>query len=152
MSIAGIVKIVCLTLSCHRILALAVPSAWIWALSLSSSSSFHTSILSGKIIRTTPPKLQVSLLCQAHKSLYSFCGTYHFLSHHIMFLFYVYCLFPPLEYKLHACICAWSLQSCPTLCNSMDCNPLGSSVPGILQARILEWVAISSSKGSSMTQ
>ena len=35
------------------------------------------------------------------------------------------------------------LQSCPTLCDPMDCNPLGFSVPGILQARTLEWVAIS---------
>ena len=33
-------------------------------------------------------------------------------------------------------------QSCPTLCNPMDCSPPGSSVHGILQARILEWVAI----------
>ena len=41
---------------------------------------------------------------------------------------------------------AKSLQSCPTLCNPIDCSPLGSSVPGILQARILEWVAISFSK------
>ena len=31
------------------------------------------------------------------------------------------------------------LQSCPTLCNPMDCSPLGSSVHGILRARILEW-------------
>ena len=35
------------------------------------------------------------------------------------------------------------LQSCPTLCDPIDSSPLGSSVPGILQARILEWVAIS---------
>ena len=35
-------------------------------------------------------------------------------------------------------------QSCPTLCNPMDCSPPGSSVYGILQARILEWVAIPS--------
>ena len=34
-------------------------------------------------------------------------------------------------------------QSCPTLCNPLDCSPPGSSVHGILQARILEWVAIS---------
>ena len=34
------------------------------------------------------------------------------------------------------------LQLCPTLCDPIDGNPLGSSVPGILQARILEWVAI----------
>ena len=41
------------------------------------------------------------------------------------------------------------LQSCPTLWDPMDCSPPGSSVHGILQARILEWVAISSSRGSS---
>ena len=35
------------------------------------------------------------------------------------------------------------LQSCPTLCNPVDGSPPGSSVPGILQARTLEWVAIS---------
>ena len=38
---------------------------------------------------------------------------------------------------------AKSLQSCPTLCDPVDGSPLGSSVPGILQARTLEWVAIS---------
>ena len=40
-------------------------------------------------------------------------------------------------------------QSCPTLCDPMDCSPPGSSIHGILQARILEWVAISFSRGSS---
>ena len=40
-------------------------------------------------------------------------------------------------------------QSCPTLCNPMDCSPRGSSVHGIFQARMLEWVAISFSRGSS---
>ena len=39
-----------------------------------------------------------------------------------------------------------SLQSCPTLCDPRDSNPPGSPVPGILQARTLEWVAISFSK------
>ena len=38
---------------------------------------------------------------------------------------------------------AKSLQSCPTLCDPIDGSPLGSSVPEILQAKILEWVAIS---------
>ena len=45
--------------------------------------------------------------------------------------------------------CAKSLKSCPTLCNPMDCSPPGSSVHGIFQARILERVAMLSSKGSS---
>ena len=40
-------------------------------------------------------------------------------------------------------------KSCPTLCNSMNCSPPGSSVHEILQARILEWVAIPFSRGSS---
>ena len=43
-------------------------------------------------------------------------------------------------------------QSCPTLCDPVDCNPSDSSVYGILQARILEWVAISYSKGSSQAR
>ena len=45
----------------------------------------------------------------------------------------------------------WSevTQSCPNLCDHMDCSPPGSSVHGILQARMLEWVAISVSRGSS---
>ena len=38
---------------------------------------------------------------------------------------------------------AKSLQSCPTLCDPIGGSPLGSSVPGILQARILKWVAVS---------
>ena len=51
------------------------------------------------------------------------------------------------------CVCAAaaakSLQSCLTLCDPMDCSPRGSSVHGILQARILEWVTMPSSRGSS---
>jgi len=42
-----------------------------------------------------------------------------------------------------AAAAAKSLQSCPTLCNPIDDSPPGSPVPGILQARTLEWVAIS---------
>ena len=45
-----------------------------------------------------------------------------------------------------------SLQSCLTLCNFMDCSPPGSSVRGIVQARILEWVAISFSRRSPLSQ
>ena len=45
--------------------------------------------------------------------------------------------------------CHSQAQSCPTLCNSMDCSPPGFPVHGILQARILEWIAMPSSRGSS---
>ena len=53
----------------------------------------------------------------------------------------------------HSVLCsAQSLQSRPTLCNRMDQSPPGSSVHGILQARILEWVAMLSSRGSSQSR
>ena len=44
------------------------------------------------------------------------------------------------------------LQLCLTLCNPMDCSPPGFSVPGSLPARILEWVAMLSSRGIFLTQ
>jgi len=49
----------------------------------------------------------------------------------------------------HACVRAKSLQSCLTLCNTMDCSLPGSSVHGTLQARIMEWVAVPFSRGPS---
>ena len=68
----------------------------------------------------------------------------------------------------HSCVLIWKLvqliftattgssvaavlvsQSCPTLCDPMNCSPPGSSIHGILQARILEWIAIPFSRGSS---
>ena len=54
------------------------------------------------------------------------------------------CLSPPP--KQSACVSAKSIQWCPTLCNRMDCSPPGSSVHEILQARLLEWVAMPSSR------
>jgi len=46
-------------------------------------------------------------------------------------------------------MCVLVAQSCRTVCGPMNCSPPGSSVHGILQARILEWVAVSFSRGSS---
>ena len=52
---------------------------------------------------------------------------------------------------LYMCVyvCAPVAQLCPTLCDPMDCSPPGSSVLGISQARIPEWAAMPSSRGSS---
>ena len=47
---------------------------------------------------------------------------------------------------MFAAAAAKSLQSCPTVCDPIDGSPPGSPVPGILQAKTLEWVAISFSK------
>ena len=63
------------------------------------------------------------------------------------FLHYVICDSGRVEDCL--CVCVWVAQSCLILCHPMDYSPPGSSVHGILQARILEWVAIYFSRGSS---
>ena len=52
-------------------------------------------------------------------------------------------VFPVVMYGCAAAAAAKSLQSCLTLCDPIDGSPPGSSIPGILQARTLEWVAIS---------
>ena len=51
--------------------------------------------------------------------------------------------------ELSGCMHAKLILSCPTLCDPMGYSPPGSSVPGLLQARVLEWVAMPSSRGSS---
>ena len=51
-------------------------------------------------------------------------------------------------YSAFVCVCVLVAQLCLILCNPMDCSPPGSSVHGILQARILEWVAMPSTRGS----
>ena len=57
---------------------------------------------------------------------------------------FMYLLHPSTLPFIHAMLCyAKSLQSCPTLCDPIDGSPPGSPVPGILQARTLEWAAIS---------
>ena len=58
----------------------------------------------------------------------------------------VYCHPSYLTYRVQFSSVA---QSCPTLCDTMDCSLSGSSVHGIFQARVLEWVAISFSRGYS---
>ena len=56
-----------------------------------------------------------------------------------------------ITYNKTCCVCmhAKSFQACLILCNPMDCSPPGSSVHGIFQSRILGWVAMPSSRGSS---
>ena len=52
------------------------------------------------------------------------------------------------EHLRKRCVKVKVTQSCPTLCHTMDCSLPGSTVHGILQARILEWVAVPFSRGS----
>ena len=57
-----------------------------------------------------------------------------------------------LPFPLDGAVTVMSLQSCPTLCDPIDGSPQGSPVPGILQARTLEWVAISFSNAGSESE
>ena len=70
---------------------------------------------------------------------------------HIYFFFFGFS-FICNGYLFTMCYVYLVTQSCPTLCNPLDCSPPGSSVHGILQERILEWIAISSSRGILPTQ
>ena len=78
------------------------------------------------------------------KSLYSLLFLFDLLLLDVseIFVFVLYQL-------MRVCVCVKSLQLCLTLCDPMDCSLPGSSVHGILQARILEGVAICFSWGSS---
>ena len=65
-------------------------------------------------------------------------------------IYFVHWYIPSLQNKAYHMMCVCEVaQSCLTLCAPMDCSPPGSSVHGILQARILEYAAISFSRGSS---
>ena len=71
------------------------------------------------------------------------------LMHRFWSMVNVYCFKSPCCMMVCVFVCMLSLQLCSTLCDPVDCSPLGSSVHGISQARILEWVAMPSSRGSS---
>ena len=72
--------------------------------------------------------------------------TKFYLSGFNFYNFWIFFIIVILYYNMSLCV---HPQSCLGLCDPMDCSLPGSSVHGIFQARILEWVAISSSKGSS---
>ena len=73
----------------------------------------------------------------AWKSCGNYQGTYSYIQHLIL-----------LSYTYQVCVWVLVAQSCPTLCDPMDCSPPSSFVHGILQARMLQWAAISFSRGS----
>ena len=88
--------------------------------------------------------LEFSRRRKGQMSFFFFFFTFHSLSHIKCFFFKPWTDdYSPVHFSSVA-------QLCPTLCNPMDFNSLGSSVHGVLQARILEWVAISYSRGSSL--
>ena len=80
----------------------------------------------------------LGILFNVYTCIYYICTYMYFIHIYIFMHIYTY-----LYTYMYAAAAAKSLQSCLILCDPMDCTPPGSSVHGILQARILEWVAIS---------
>ena len=80
------------------------------------------------------------LSCKPESFLLSLLLVVEPLVYHQFWIFFLHCTF-----CMHACLVT---ESCPTLCNPMDCSPPDSSLHGILQARVLEWAAIPFSRGS----
>ena len=72
---------------------------------------------------------------------------------HLWMQIYIHmCICIYIHIYIYVYTCAKSLQSCSILCNPMDCSPPDSSVHGVLQARVLECVAMLSSRGIASTQ
>ena len=86
----------------------------------------------------------MNCLCILEINLLSIASPANIFSQSIGYLFLFMVSFAVQKLlSLVAAAAAKSLQSCPTLCDPIDGSPSGSPVPGILQARTLEWVAIS---------
>ena len=137
------------------------PFSWAWTtiLDLSTISLFSTSCQNLQLVlcfHDEFPRLLLSL--PTSTSLMRHFSVQALLQSFLLFLpwagFQVYlCAWIFLKYHCHSaipllCGCV-SSQSCPTLCDPKDCNPPGSYVCGILQVRILEWVALLLSRESS---
>ena len=121
---------------------------WICELSLIGRvlPKFYTGKQWNNSIMHDNKKSQNLLFSHSHLWIFTTSQTAHLdlgrLSSYCVFVCVCVCVCA----RAHALVCA---QSCTALCNPTDCSPLSSSVHGILQAKILEWVAISSSRRSS---
>ena len=112
---------------------------------LSQNSTLFTYLLSQLVFKEEHPRIQT---CMGSRSCLSACGALHRLgggAHGVNEATRKYS--KQLQMLISAAAAAAkSLQSCPTLCDPIDGSPPDFPAPGILQARTLEWVAISFSK------
>ena len=102
-------------------------------------------------INTHTQNMHINTQTHTHMCIYTDTETHTYANTHIHICIYTdtHTNTYTHTYICTCVLCAKSLQSCPTLFDPMDCSPPGSSVHGILQARIVERVAIASSRGSS---
>ena len=110
-------------------------SMWSFSLMINHTGDFYILLICLK-----------NYLCPYWFPLLIFHSTFYI---YLLFFFFLLLLRDSFCFSAELCMHAKSLPSCTTLCIYMDCSLPGSSVHGILQARILEWVAISFSRGSS---
>ena len=133
----------------------AMQEMWVrslgWKDPLEKETAVHSNTLAWKIPWTEEPGRLQTMGLQSRTQLSDFTFTLKVCSEHLIpFKIFPLSFWPGFSFlSWHGCLAAAaaaaakSLQSCPTLCDPIDGSPLGSSVPGILQARVLEWVAIS---------
>ena len=119
---------------------------------LPSSGSGHTALmlcsrLCWTLQRVSSPCVKQSLRCWAQRQQNSYYKFFH--SHSLGNLVQSQRLKNYYSHYGEQYVPAKWLRLCPTLCDLMDYSPPGSSVHGILQARVLQWVAMPSSRGSS---
>ena len=104
-------------------------------------------------LKTVCGRIFLSGLAFWHIKHYKWPRLFHFCVRSVLLIkFWIFLKYETKSISCHfstVCVHAKSLQSCPTLWAPIDCSPPDSSVLGILQARILEWVAFSSSEGFS---
>ena len=112
-----------------------------------TTSSYKTTSVSGRSIDFW---LFCGLAFNSHVKALSF-STPQFVIYEVDYSHDLTLLKSSLHLRVHACLRAQSL-SCVSLCDPMDCTPPDSSVPGVSHARIVEWVAISYSRGSSQAR
>ena len=112
--------------------------------------TIHSSILAWKIPWTAHRVEKESDTTYSHTHTHTHTHT-HFFHSSLTGCWHVLWICQINIYKVDHIDMHVHAQSCPTLCNPMDCTSPGSSVYGIFQARIVEWVVISSSRGSSNT-
>ena len=98
---------------------------------------------------------RINFATETSKNYFFLHQCYYHIHNHIVYNYHLQVVltrtFIQLSLMYCAVLCLFA-QSCLTLCDPMDCSPPGSSVHGIPQARILEWVAMPSSRGIFPTQ
>ena len=110
----------------------------------------HVSVLFSQIPPSPFPTESKSLFFTSVSLLLSCIWGHHYRLSKFHIYFLIYYIGISLSDLLHSvCVCVLVAQLCLTLCEPMDCRPPVSFVHGILQARILQWIAMPSSKGSS---